>query len=86
METDSKILESVTINSIKNLNDTVTFLQYILPQIGKSRVVKTAFDIKNFPEDKSAFLGFFINDHSYLVGDLLRLSFKFNPMNKDFKE
>ena len=35
-ETESKILESVTIDSIKNLNDTVTFLKYILPEIGKS--------------------------------------------------
>ena len=89
-ETESKILESVTIDSIKNLNDTVTFLKYVLPEVGKSQKLKTAFDIRDididFPEDKSEFSGFFINDRSYLVGDFLRLSFKFNPVNDDFKK
>ena len=49
-ETDSKKLRSVSINEIKNLNDTVTFMQDIVPKIGKSYEVKTAFDYKNFPK------------------------------------
>jgi hypothetical protein len=40
----------VSINEIKNLNDTVTFMQDIVPKIGKSYEVKTAFDYKNFPK------------------------------------
>ena len=48
--------------------------------------MKTAFDVKDFPEDESEFSGFFVNDRSYLVGDVLRLSFKFNPVDEDFKK
>ena len=85
-ETDSKILEYLSLRTMKGRKDAVSFFRNILPNFGKVTMVSTAFDYQNFPNKKSDFLGYFINERNYLVGDTIKLKFKLNKENKNFKK
>ena len=73
----------MSLDSIKDLDDTIQFLTYVLPNIGFPREIDSAYN-DNFKEKKSKFSGFFLNERKYFVGDFVRFKFKFATANKAF--
>lgn len=84
-EDESKKLSLISLDSIKDLNDTYMFLQSIVPRIGQNLNVEAVWN-QSTPDIKTKFKAFFINREEYIIGDLIRLSFSINPRNIDFFE
>jgi hypothetical protein len=82
-EDKSKKLSLISLDSVKDLNDTYMFLHSIVPRIGQNLDVESVWNKSN-PEVKTKFKAFFINREEYIIGDLIRLSFSINPRNVDF--
>ena len=73
----------MSLDSIKDLDDTIKFLKYVLPNIGEPREIESAYN-DNFKEIRSKFSGFFLNERKYFVGDFVRFKFKFSKANASF--
>jgi len=73
----------VSLDSIKDLDETIQFLKYVLPNVGQSRDIFSAYN-ENFKDKKSEFSGFFLNERKYFVGDFVRFKFKFSKANPAF--
>lgn len=79
---ESRILNYVSLDSIKDLDDTINFLRYVLPNIGEASNITSAYDDNN--QDVSEFSGFFLNERKYFVGDFVRFKFRFSKENEVF--
>lgn len=82
-EEASKKLSLISLDSVKDLNDTYMFLHSIVPRMGQNLNVSSVWNKSN-PDVKTEFKAFFINMAEYIIGDLIRLSFSINPRNIDF--
>ena len=82
-EDGSKKLSLISLDSVKDLNDTYMFLHSIVPRIGQNLNVEAVWNKSN-PDIKTKFKAAFINSEEYIIGDLIRLSFSINPRNVDF--
>jgi len=82
-EEASKKLSLISLDSVKDLNDTYMFLHSIVPRMGQNLNVSSVWNKSN-PDVKTEFKAFFINRAEYIIGDLIRLSFSINPRNIDF--
>jgi len=82
-EDASKKLSLISLDSVKDLNDTYMFLHSIVPRIGQNLDVEAVWD-KSKPGVKTKFKAFFIHGEEYVIGDLIRLAFSINPRNVDF--
>ena len=74
------LIDTIRFNSIKNVNDTLTYLTNVFPFIGTRKTVEASMQFNKLGE-KSKYAGYFIQDRKYLVGDEVRLRFKFSKPN-----
>lgn len=81
---ESWLMDVISFDRIKNINDTLIFLKEIVPSFGKVENITTSMD-PNFPDKKSTYAGYFIQDRKYLVGDCLHFSFRRFQKNRVFK-
>ena len=73
--------DTIKLTSLKNANDTITYLRDVLPYIGQVQTVETQMEF-NQPNQTSKYSGYFIDDRKYLVGDQFRFRFKLAQKNK----
>ena len=83
---DSSITNYVSVDSIKNKNDLINFLQFVIPKIGNNKDISTVLNLNT--NKKSDFKGHFMNQRKYFIGDFIRFKFKkaqTNPLFDVFK-
>lgn len=78
VEMEDTLVNSVSLTSLKEMNDVRIFVKEVLPTLAVQRNQTVDFEETNDPLE---FTSTFIQDRKYFVGDMVKLSFEFSKFN-----